>query len=284
MAIGDTIKIAICNETFQGWPIEKIFGYVAQLGYDGVEIAPLTLGGSISEISQQRRTDIRQAAEKSGVEIIGLHSVLKKPEGLSLNHPDEGIRIRTQENIKASIHLCADLGGKMLNLGFSRQIAIQEGWGYDESWKRTRDTFERCLETARERGVTCCFEPVKRTLNNFINKVDDAVRFIREINHPNLKMTFDSRSLSVEEASLTDALCRAIQSGYLGHVHVNDTNDRGPGFGKLKFVPLLKTLVDNGYRDYISIEVFLFDPDPQTIASRSIGYLKGILETLGEEE
>jgi hypothetical protein len=26
-----------------------------------------------------------------------------------------------------------------------------------------------------------------------------------------------------------------------------------------------------------------FDPDPQTIASRSLGYLKGILITLGEE-
>jgi len=29
------------------------------------------------------------------------------------------------------------------------------------------------------------------------------------------------------------------------------------------------------------VEVFEFDRDPQTIASRSIGYLQGILETLG---
>jgi hypothetical protein len=31
------------------------------------------------------------------------------------------------------------------------------------------------------------------------------------------------------------------------------------------------------------VEVFEFNPDPQTIASRSIGYLKGILETLTKE-
>jgi hypothetical protein len=30
----------------------------------------------------------------------------------------------------------------------------------------------------------------------------------------------------------------------------------------------------------ISVEVFEFNPDPQTIASQSIGYLRGILETL----
>jgi sugar phosphate isomerase/epimerase len=42
-------------------------------------------------------------------------------------------------------------------------------------------------------------------------------------------------------------------------------------------------LVKNGYKGYISVEVFEFDPDPQTIASRSLGYLKGILETLREK-
>jgi sugar phosphate isomerase/epimerase len=54
----------------------------------------------------------------------------------------------------------------------------------------------------------------------------------------------------------------------------------GIGFGNTRFAPILKTLVKNGYTGYISVEVFEFDPDPQTIASRSIGYLRGILETL----
>ena len=49
---------------------------------------------------------------------------------------------------------------------------------------------------------------------------------------------------------------------------------------KHEVAPTLKTLVKNGYKGYISVEVFEFDPDPQTIASRSIGYLRGILETL----
>ena len=30
------MKIAICNELFQGWPIERVFEYAAQLGYEGV--------------------------------------------------------------------------------------------------------------------------------------------------------------------------------------------------------------------------------------------------------
>jgi sugar phosphate isomerase/epimerase len=79
---------------------------------------------------------------------------------------------------------------------------------------------------------------------------------------------------------LTEALLQALDSGYLRHVHINDANGSGPGLGKTKFTPILKTLLKNDYKGYLSVEVFSFDPDPQTIASHSIGYLKGILETL----
>jgi len=74
-----------------------------------------------------------------------------------------------------------------------------------------------------------------------------------------------------------------LDSGYLRHVHVNDANGKGPGFGETEFIPILKNLIKNGYKGYISVEVFDFSPDPQTVASRSIGYLRGILETLTEK-
>jgi sugar phosphate isomerase/epimerase len=66
-------------------------------------------------------------------------------------------------------------------------------------------------------------------------------------------------------------------------VHVNDPNGRGPGFGDLKFAPLLKILHESDYQGYISVEVFDFAPDPRSIAARSLGYLHGILESLGAE-
>ena len=72
-----------------------------------------------------------------------------------------------------------------------------------------------------------------------------------------------------------------IETKELRHVHVNDPNGRGPGFGNLQFAPLLKILHETDYPGYISVEVFDFAPDPQTIAGRSLGYLHGILESLG---
>jgi sugar phosphate isomerase/epimerase len=277
------MKISICNELFQGWPIERVFEYAAQLGYDGVEIAPFTLADSVTEISQKRRSSIRRAAEENGIEIVGLHWLLVKPEGLYINHPDEIIRIKTQEYIEALIHFCADIGGKILVHGSPHQRTVREGWNFQEAWGFAKETFEVCLNTARKRGVIYGIEPLTHASTNFINTVDEALRMVKEIRHPNFKMVFDCKTAFAQERSVTDSLLKSLDSRSLCHIHINDMNGKGPGFGETRFIPILRTLLKNGYPGYISVEVSAFDPDPQTMASLSIGYLKGILETLNEK-
>jgi sugar phosphate isomerase/epimerase len=278
-----TVKVSICNELFQGWAIDRVFEYAAQLGYNGVEIAPYTLADSVTEIPTKQRKAIRHAAEDNGIEIVGLHWLLAKPEGLYINHPDEIIRIKTQEYIEALIHFCADIGGKILVHGSPHQRTVQEGWDFQQSWNFAKETFKVCLKTAQKRNVLYCIEPLAHMNTNFINTVAEGIRLVREIRHPHLKMVFDSRSASAQEKSVLEALLRALDSGYLRHIHVNDANGRGPGFGETAFVPILKSLIKHNYKGYISVEVFDFSPDPETVASRSIGYLRGILETLTEE-
>ncbi len=278
------MKVFTCNEYFEGWSIEEVIRYVAQLGYDGIEIAPFTLADSVTEISPSRRREIRHAAEESGIEIVGLHGLLVKPEGLYINHPDDSIRKRTQEYMKALIHFCSDLGGKVLIHGSAEQRTVKDGWDFKESWKHARETFETCLETAQGRDVIYCIEPLEQSKTNIFNNVEDALRLVEEIDHPHFQMMVDCRSASAEEKSVAEALIRALKSGHLRHVHVNDANGMGPGFGKVKFGPILRTLLENGYQGHISVEASPpFKPDPLTIASRSMGYLKGILELLYEK-
>jgi D-psicose/D-tagatose/L-ribulose 3-epimerase len=276
------MKISICNELFRDWPIEKVFEYAARLGYGGVELAPFTLAESVTDISMAERKRISKAAQSVGIEIAGLHWLLVKPEGLSINHPEGEIRKRTQDYLTELIRFCGDLGGKVLVHGSPKQRTVQEGWDPSEAWERARQTLEVCAETSVRHGVLYCLEPLSRAETNFINTADEALRMVREIGHPNLKITFDCRSASLSEgASLPQVLSTVLDSGNLGHVHVNDPNGRGPGFGELQFAPVLKVLIDGRYQGYVSVEVFDFEPDPQTIASRSMGYLHGIYEALG---
>ncbi len=274
------MKIGICNELFEGWPLPQVFEYAARLGYGGVEIAPFTLSDSVRDISSGKRREIRRAAEDLGIEVIGLHWLLVKPEGLYINHPEPEIRRRTREYLQELIHFCADLGGKILSHGSPKQRTIQEGWDFEEGWKRARETFEGCLPAAAERGVTYCIEPLTRSNTNFINTVAEALRLVKEVNHPNFQLLVDCRSAEANEGSAAKALREALASGHLRHVHLNDVKGGGPGFGKVAFTPILKELIKGNYSGWASVEVFGIDEDPRTIASRSMGYLKGILEVL----
>jgi sugar phosphate isomerase/epimerase len=53
---------------------------------------------------------------------------------------------------------------------------------------------------------------------------------------------------------------------------------KGPGFGDMDFVPIFRALDDAGYTKWISVEVFDYTPDPETIASRSIEYMNASLD------
>ncbi len=265
---------------FQDWSIEAVLDYAAQLGCDGVEIAPYTLARTLADLSSERRRAIRRAAERAGVEIVGLHWLLVKPDGLSINHPDAAVRARTAGCMRALIRLCADLGGRVLIHGSPGQRTVQDGWSPEESWRRARETFESCLPTIEQAGVTYCIEPLDRQQTNFVNTVGDAVRLVCEVGHPGFQLMVDCRAAEAHGDSAVAALDAALASGYLRHVHVNDANGRGPGFGRVRFGPILQRLLASAYQGYISVEVFQFDPDPRTIAARSVGYLKGILEAL----
>ena len=276
------MKISICNELFEGWDIEKTFDYAAQLGYDGVELAPFTMGETALDISAAARKSIRKAAETAGIEIVGLHWLLVKPEGLYINHPESAIRNKTQDYLKALIDLCGDLGGKVLVHGSPQQRNIQEGWDPHEAWKHARETFQICAEAAQSRDVFYCLEALTTADTNFINTIDQALRMVTEIDHPNFQTMLDCRSIHAGAGpELPAVLKRTLATGKLRHVHVNDPNGRGPGFGDLQFAPLVKILHETDYQGYISVEVFDFALDPRTIAARSLGYLHGIFETLG---
>src|SRR5215831_16493595 len=108
------MKFAICNEIFRDWKLEDALAYAARLGYAAVEIAPFTLADSVTDISAQRRKEIREAAARCGIEIAGIHWVLVKPEGLYINHPDSGIRARTARYFCELVDFCADVGGKVM--------------------------------------------------------------------------------------------------------------------------------------------------------------------------
>jgi len=265
-------KLAICNEMFEGWDIEEVFKFAAEVGYQGVEIAPFTLAKSVEDISGERRKQILNAAKKESIEIVGLHWLLASPSGLYINHTDEKIRQKTVNYLKSLINLCADLDGHIMVFGSPKQRDILPAEDFESTWERTVDSFRQVLPLAEKRKVYICFEPLAPRETNFINTVEEGVRLVEEVNHPHFLLHLDVKAMSAENKPLGEIIRTGAK--HLHHFHVNDDNGRAPGFGNADYEQITQALKDINYQGFLSVEVFDFKPDPRTIAKESMTYLK----------
>lgn len=271
------MKFAICNEMFEEWPWERTCEFVAGVGYDGIEVAPFTLAASVNDLAFGRRAELRDQARQAGLEVVGLHWLLVSPAGLYLNAAQAETRARTAQYLADLVDFCADLEGKIMVLGSPQQRSVAPGLTYEQAWDFVKDALQPALERAGVRGVTICPEPLSAQETDFINTAAEARRLVEEVGHPNLRMVLDVKAMS-SEAQPAAEIIRA-HGDLLAHVHANDANRRGPGFGDTDFAPIAAALRDVGYKGYVSVEVFDYEPDAETIAVRSLAYLKEKFET-----
>src|SRR5688572_4973598 len=108
------MNYAICNETFLDWPFDRAFAFARECGYAGIEIAPFTIATYATEISAQRRVEVKQQAAAAGLDVVGLHWLLAKTEGFYLTSPDAAVRKKTSEYLQELVRLCGDLGGSIM--------------------------------------------------------------------------------------------------------------------------------------------------------------------------
>jgi sugar phosphate isomerase/epimerase len=266
------MNYAICNETFEGWDHARVCQHIAEVGYTGLEIAPFTLASRITDVTVAKRAELRKTAEAAGVSIIGLHWLLAKTEGFYLTSPDAAIRKSTAAYFIALAEACADLGGWVLVLGSPLQRKIPAGLTKEQATKFALDTIRQFLPALERTKTTLALEPLGPQETDFLNTADEGAEMIRRLGHPNVKLHLDVKAMSTEAVPIPDVIRR--HAAHLAHFHANDPNRRGPGFGDVDFKPIFQALKDVNYSGWVSVEVFDYSPDPDTIARESIRYMR----------
>lgn len=267
------MKFALCNEMFGGSPTAKVCSVVRKLGYSGLEVAPFTLSQSAIDITAGRRREVRQTIEGEGLETVGLHWLLAGPSGLHITTPDDAVWVRTRDYFSILLDLCSDLGGKVLVLGSPKQRSIPQGQTKEGAWSRAVELLGSVAGKAGELNLTVCLEPLSPVETNFINSVSEGMKMVREINHPNLKIHLDVKAMCSEGRAVPDII-RSVRVEDIGHFHVNDPNLYGPGMGEVDYGPIAEAIKDIGWDKWLSVEPFKYDPDPETVARKSIECLR----------
>jgi sugar phosphate isomerase/epimerase len=266
------MRYAICNETFEGWDHGRVCRFVADLGYTGLELAPFTLAPRITDVRPDQRRLLRRQAEDCGVTLLGLHWLLARTEGLHLTAADLGVRQRTADYLVELARCCRDLGGELLVFGSPAQRRIPAGATREQALDFAADTFRRALPGIAECGIKLCLEPLTAQETDFINSCAEAVELLDRVNHSSFVLHLDVKAMASETTPTPELIRRYVPR--TGHFHANDPNKRGPGFGQTDFVPIFRALQESGYHGWVSVEVFDYSPDPETIARDSLRYMR----------
>ena len=270
------LRLGICNELFAGWDFGDVCRTVKAIGFDGLEIAPFTLAPKITDVSKDRRRELRTVVEGSGLTTIGLHWLLAKTEGFYLTTSDPAVRRKTAEYLVELAEATRDLGGSLMVFGSPPQRDLLPGVSYEEGLRHAEEVFRAIMPALADLGINFCLEPLAPSETNFLNTCDQANELIARVDHPNFLLHMDVKAQSSETAGTVPELI-ARHARQAGHFHAQDVNLRGPGMGAVDFGPIIQALVDSGYDRWASVEVFDFTPGAEFTARASYQTLRSAL-------
>ncbi|MEM3569441.1 MAG: sugar phosphate isomerase/epimerase [Thermoproteota archaeon] len=273
------MKLSICNEMFSGMEVTEVFPRVKRFGYDGVEIAPFTIAGNVEKISMEKRSEIRRKALENDIEVVGTHWVLVCDRNVNLFSSSGEANREAVDYLKKIVEFTSDIGGKIVVFGSPKQRNVPSKEVFRQAWKSAVYVFREIGDFASGRMVTLCIEPLSSDQTSFINNVSEANKLITEVNHENIKLILDVRSMCDEKRSFKDIIKEG--GANLKHFHANDCNGYIPGSGSANYREIVQGLLEINYLGYLSVEVFDFKPSPETIAAKSIENLKRFFSEYG---
>ncbi len=270
-------RYAMCNESLQAMSFEKQCRIIAGAGYRGIEIAPFTLVQSgVGEIDAAGRKKLLGTIRDSGLQCCGLHWLFAPPPaGLHFTTPDASVRRKSVDYLLQLIDFCADLEGEVLVFG-SPQQRSSDGIPVAEAKDYFADGLSRVADHAGQRGVRVLVEHLDRTQSDVINTLDEARQLVDAVSHPAVQMMFDFHNTADETKPLEELMRQFFDVVY--HVHVQEMDGRhlGTGSARSAFAGAFQVLKDLAYGGWISLEVFDFSPEGQTIAAESMRVLQEI--------
>lgn len=243
MKIGMNLLLWATHVTAEHFPI---LGKLKQVGYDGVEI-PL-FEGDIAHFKTLRKELDNLGLGCTTVTVVG-------PDANPIS-PDAAIRKAGLERIKWAIERTAVLGGTHLCGPYHSPLAVFTGAGPTADEKKWgADVLRQAAEEeAKKAGIMLAIEYLNRFECYFLTTARDAKALVKEVNHPNFRMMYDTFHANIEEKNLPETIAAVMDS--VAHVHISE-NDRGtPGTGHVHWDETFKAIRKANYDGWMTIEAF----------------------------
>jgi len=222
-----------------------ILAQLKEMGYDGVEV-PLfhfdtdkaaQLGRHLDELGLERTAVTVRTTEDNPIDA------------------DAAVRQRGIDNNRRVLDCCQALGATVLVGPYHSALGHFTGEGANsDEWKRGVESMRAVAEHAQACNVMLGLEYLNRFECYLLNTAADAVRFVREVDHPFCRTMYDTFHANIEEKSPAEAIRTC--SPYMVHVHISENDRSTPGSGQVAWKETFDALAEVGYDGWFMIEAF----------------------------
>ena len=220
-------------------PVEwrNALGQVGSAGYAGVELA-------ITDPEPIDHDDVAKALCREGLRLLSLTTgQAAAKEGLSLSSPEEDVRLRAVERMKAHMHFAKP---------FEAVVIVGSLRGVEGDMDLLIESLRECA--AYDTKVRIALEPLNRYESRLVNTAVEALSIVNRAGAENLGLLLDTFHANIEERGIGQAFRAAGER--LFHIHLADSNRWVPGFGHLPFAEVWTALNAINYAGGLVIEAF----------------------------
>jgi D-psicose/D-tagatose/L-ribulose 3-epimerase len=156
---------------------------------------------------------------------------------------------------RANLDSAAALGAPLICGPLGAPLGVFTGTGpTDEEKARAVEYLREVAPYAEERGVTIALEYLNRFEMYLTNCAADLAALVREVDHPRIRMMYDTFHAHIEEKGSRAALRECAD--VLVHVHVSESDRSTPGTGQVAWNDTFDGLREIGYDRWVVIEAF----------------------------
>jgi sugar phosphate isomerase/epimerase len=224
--------LSACEWIFGSRPLPEVASALAACGYDAIEV--------VGEPTRRDLSQLREILEGAELRVTGLTAQTAGFDQRDLARPDRHLSRQAVSYYRACVELAVRLDAPTIGLHPSGEGRVAPIRGYRREWEFAVEAVREIAHYAGEHGRLIAVEPLNRYEAFLVNRVDQALAFVEDVDVPGVGIVADFFHMNIEETDLGAALERGRDR--LLEVHLADSNRRGLGQGHLPVGDLLSAV------------------------------------------
>ena len=202
------MKVGVCTRDIAS---------AGKYGFDYIEPA----AAEIAAMSEDQFREYADAVFASPLRCRSFNSLIRRPD---LKVVGDQVPVSAlKDYLQACLPRCRRLGASVVVWGSAGSRNVPEGFARERAQEQIADFLQMAGEIARPHDIIVAIEPLRRQESNILNTGAEALKMVRKVKHPNVRMIIDYYHMRQEQE---DPRILEVAKREIVHLHFANPHGR----------------------------------------------------------